>query len=150
MTPDEAVDAAMRGPFEDSHDGEQLDPPTPEVADAMRSLLRSLIAARPALDYTLAYDAMAGLIVYLEEGGADVSVSILNGGFATLHGPSGGARVAVASVRYDEANTLVQGALERLDRVAAFLKLAAEAAPFEVAGLMAGSPARAVTERGPK
>lgn len=115
MTPDEAVDAAMRGPFEDSHDGERLPPPTPEVERATRAFVRTLAKAVRGIAYEVEYDAMEGLAVTI--GTTGVSVSLFNSGYAIVTGPRGDLRDAPASRPLANANDLVLDMLRRVDLV---------------------------------
>lgn len=115
MTPDEAVDAVMRGPFEDTHDGERLPPPSPEVERAARRFLRALLARRPLVTFSTHYDAMEGIEVLVGGDGYGVSVSMLNCGWAFLVGPRGKMRGDQTAEPLANVDGLALPALNRLD-----------------------------------
>ncbi len=115
MSPDDAVDVAMRGPFEDGHDGEQLDPPTPEVEAAMRSFLRALDKARPGIEYDVGYDAMEGLTVDFPYTDIDEMVAVIMWNDSKRAVVCGPGRVAAVGAPRAEAASLVPEVLARLD-----------------------------------
>lgn len=122
MTPDEAIDAVMRGPFDGIGRFDHVfEPPTPEVEAAMRVFLRALVEARPGVAYDVGYDAMHGITVDIGtsiEVDLLVSVSMWNDdSWATLSGPMGTDRVKTRVVPRSEATSLVQDALDRIDMV---------------------------------
>ena len=113
MSPDEAVDAVMRGPFE--CDNIALDPPSPAVEAAMRAFLRALVEARPGVEYDVGYDVMEGLSAEL---GAACGVAIIMWNQSThahVCGPTGPARLPAVGAAFAEAASLVPEALRRVD-----------------------------------
>ena len=116
MSPDEAVDAVMRGPFE--CDGITLDPPSPAVEAAMRSFLRALVEARPSIEYDVGYDVMEGLTVEFHAASIDALVSVIMWNQSThahVCGPTGPARLPAVGAVFAESASLVPEALRRVD-----------------------------------
>lgn len=119
MTPDETIDAVMQGPFEDSHDGEQLAPPLPAVERAAREFLRALVEVRPDVTYDAGYDGMEGITI--DVGDVDdferqVNVLIWNDSARiVVCGPHSKSEPAIIGA-LTEAASLAAATLARLDR----------------------------------
>lgn len=116
MSPDEAIDAVMRGPFE--CDDIALDPPTPEVEAAMRAFLRALVEARPGVEYDVGYDVMEGLTTEFHGESFDALVSVImwnDSKIVVVCGPTGDARLPAMKAPRAEAASLVPDVLARLD-----------------------------------
>ena len=116
MTPDEAVDAVMRGPFE--CDNIAFDPPLPEVEAAMRAFLCALVEARPGVEFDVGYDVMEGLTVEFHGESIDALVSVVmwnDSKIAVVCGPTSYGRSHAVSAPRADAASLVPAVLARLD-----------------------------------
>lgn len=118
MTPDEAIDAIMRGPFDGIGRFDHVfEPPCAGVEAAMRGFLRAFVEAAPDVEYDAGYDAMHGISIEFHASSIDelVSVSAWNdSAIVVVCGPAGEGRLPAVSAPRAEAASLVPAVLERL------------------------------------